>query len=154
MLTVKLTWIWSLDIKPSYTPEVALFATPPFRNTFLTNLCFASWPPFCNTSLDQKDFRPENRQKWTKIILQKLYILVQGATTLKNTTSSNTRENLKIPHKYILVRCTVVPERLSDKEEMSFMKPLNIETYIGPKIIAWSPSPHQFFGCRITWPPL
>ena len=24
--------------------------------------------------------------------------------------------------------------------------------YIGPNIIAWSPSLHQFFGCRITWP--
>ena len=35
------------------TPEVALFATlPPFRNTFLTNLCFASGVLFRNTSLD------------------------------------------------------------------------------------------------------
>ena len=50
----------------TYTPEVALFATPPFRNTapfsqhFFNEFVFCLGTPFRNTSLDQKDFRPEN----------------------------------------------------------------------------------------------
>ena len=55
------------------TPEVALFATPPFRNTapfsqhFFNEFVFCLGTPFRNTSLDQKDFRPENWRKWTEM---------------------------------------------------------------------------------------
>ena len=41
--------------------------TAPFSQHFFNEFVFCLGTPFRNTSLDQKDFRPENWQKWTKM---------------------------------------------------------------------------------------
>ena len=63
-----------------------LFATlPPFRNTFLTNLCFASGPLFATLHLIRKIFDPKigkNGQKWRKHGSRNAKIDVQAKITL------------------------------------------------------------------------
>ena len=43
------------------------FRNTPFSQHFFDEFVFCLGTPFRNTSLDQKDFRPANWQKWTKM---------------------------------------------------------------------------------------